>query len=50
MQNMNKKKQQEGGFLRIIIIIIILFLLLKYFNLTLTEIFEWIKDLFYSVW
>lgn len=43
-------KNQEGGFIDIIIAIIVIFLIMKYFGLTFTGIFEWVKNLFYSVW
>lgn len=45
-----KLKNQQAGFIDIIIAIIIIFLIMKYFGLTITGMFEWVKNLFYSIW
>lgn len=38
-------KNKKGGFLQLIIIIIVVLLLIKYFNITLSGIIDWIKNL-----
>lgn len=47
---MKKFKNKQGGFLQIIVLIVILFLVMRYFNLTITGIFDWLKALVLSVW
>ena len=45
----NNLKNRKGGFLELIIFIIVAFLLMRYFHITLTQIFDWLKGLFNSV-
>ncbi len=47
MKNLQNK---QGGFLDIIISIVIIFLIMRYFGLTITGIFDWLRELFYSIW
>jgi len=42
-------KNKEGGFIQLIIIVIVAFLLMRYFDITVTEIFNWFKALFRSI-
>jgi len=49
MKKLNLKNKQSG-FLNIIIAIVIIFLIMRYFGLTITGMFEWVKNLFYSIW
>ncbi len=45
-----KLKNQQGGFIELIIVLILTFLLMKYYGITFTGVFNWVKDLFLSVW
>ncbi|MDQ3245120.1 MAG: hypothetical protein M3P22_02145 [bacterium] len=47
---MKKIKNQNGGFIQAIILVVILFLIMKYYGVTLTGIWYWLKSLFLSVW
>jgi hypothetical protein len=40
------KNEKQGGFLKLIIIIIIAIFLIKYFNISISGIIEWLE----SVW
>ncbi len=40
---------KQGGFLKTIIIIIIALIILKYFNISLSDAINWLKDLWDSV-
>ncbi len=44
--NINNKK---GGFIQIIILIIVILIVMKYFGITIPDIFEWIAGLFHWV-
>ena len=46
---MNKFKNKQGGFLELIIFIVVAFLLMRYFDLTISEIVNWLKGLWNSV-
>ncbi|MFA4975178.1 MAG: hypothetical protein WC839_01265 [Candidatus Paceibacterota bacterium] len=45
----NNTKNKQKGFLKIIIIIVIALFLFKYFNITISDVFNWIKTLFNTV-
>lgn len=45
----NMIRNQQGGFLKLIIFIIIALLLMKYFNISLSDIINWIKVVFNTV-
>lgn len=45
----NNIKNRQRGFLKIIIIIVIALFIFKYFNITIVDVFNWIKTLFNSV-
>ena len=45
----NNIKNKQSGFFRIIILIGIALLVFKYFNITIVDVFDWIKSLFNSV-
>lgn len=53
--NSNIKNKQagpastQGGFLRLIIVIIIALFLMKYFKVSISDVFNWIKTLFDSI-
>ncbi len=54
MNKIIKSKQKEsvptqGGFLKLIIFIIVVLFLMKYFNISLTDVIDWIKALFNNV-
>ena len=40
---------KEDGFIKLIVVIIVAFLLLQYFDITITEIIDWLKKLVNSV-
>lgn len=42
-------KSKNGGFLKLILFIIIALVLLKFFNITISEIFNWFKTFFADV-
>jgi hypothetical protein len=42
-------KNKQGGFLKLIIFIIVVLFLMKYFNISLSDIVNWVKALFSSV-
>lgn len=44
----NYKKQQDG-FIETIVLIVIALLLMRYFNITFTSIYYWVRDLILSV-
>jgi hypothetical protein len=46
----NNLKNQQGGFLELIVVLIITFLIMRYYGITFTGIFNWLRDLFLSVW
>lgn len=46
---MNKITNQKGGFLKLIIFIIIALFLMKYFQVSLSDVINWFKNLFNSV-
>lgn len=48
---LNKKliSNNQDGFIETIILIVIALLLMRYFDITLTSIYYWLKDLVYSV-
>ena len=41
-------KNKEGGFLQIIIIIIIALAIMRYYNVTVFTVFDWVKGLSFS--
>ena len=45
----NHMKNQQGGFLKLIIIIVVVLFLLKYFDISFSDIINWIKTLFNSI-
>lgn len=45
----NNLKNQKGGFIETIILIVIVLLVMKYYGVTLSGIYYWLKDLFLSV-
>ncbi len=45
----NMMKSEQDGFLKLIIFIIVALFLMKYFKISLSDIFSWIKTLFNSV-
>ncbi len=45
----NNLKNEQGGFLKLIILIIVALFLMKYFKISLSDVFNWIKALFDSV-
>jgi hypothetical protein len=47
---MKSLKNKQGGFLDIIIAVVIILLVMRYFGLTFTAIFDWLRELLYSVW
>jgi hypothetical protein len=44
MKNILKSNRKEGGFLKLIILIVIALFLMSYFKVSLTDIFNWLKD------
>ncbi len=51
MNMINKNfKNQQGGFLELIVVIVIVLLVMKYYGLTFTGIWNWLQNLFWSVW
>ena len=49
MNNNDFKNKQEGGFIKLIIFIVIALFLMKYFKISISDVFEWIKTLLNSV-
>lgn len=45
----NDIKNKESGFLKLIFFIIIALFLMKYFKISLSDVFDWLKTLFNSV-
>lgn len=46
---MNNLTNQKGGFLKLIIFIVIALFLMKYFKISLSDVIDWLKNLFNSV-
>jgi hypothetical protein len=46
---MNNLKNKQGGFLKLIIFIIIALLIMKYFNISVSDIINWFKTLFSTI-
>ncbi len=44
-----KFKNQQGGFIETVVLIVIVLLVMKYYGVTLTGIYYWLKDLFLSI-
>ena len=42
-------KNKEGGFLKLIIFIVLALFLMKYFKISISDVFNWIKGLLNSV-
>ncbi|MFA6585716.1 MAG: hypothetical protein WCS86_00965 [Candidatus Paceibacterota bacterium] len=45
----NNIEKQQGGFLKLIIFIIVALFLLNYFNVSFSDVIDWIKALFNNV-
>ncbi len=41
-------KNEQGGFLKLIIFIVIALFLMSYFEISLSDVFNWVKALFVS--
>ncbi len=42
-------KSEQGGFLKLIVLIVIALLLMKYFKVSVTDVIDWFKTVFNSV-
>jgi len=42
----NHIENEQGGFFKLIILIIVALLLMKFFHITFSDVFNWIKGLF----
>ena len=45
----NNIENEQSGFLKLIIFIIIALLLMKYFNISVSDIVNWVESLFNSI-
>lgn len=43
-------KNKQEGFIELIIVVIIALILMRYYGITFTGVWYWLKDLFLSVW
>ena len=46
---MKRRAQRNGGFIQVIIVVILALLFLRYFNISISGTFLWLKSLFMSV-
>lgn len=46
MNDNSNMKNEQGGFLKLIIFIIIALFLMKYFDISVSDIIDWIKNIF----
>jgi len=44
-----KFRNQDGGFLKTIVLIIVALIVLKYFNISLSDAINWLKELWDSI-
>lgn len=42
-------KNNEGGFIKLIILIVVVLITMKYFNISISSLIDWVKDLINSV-
>lgn len=49
MENKKSGLPAQAGFIKLIVVIVIAFLLLRYFDITITEIIDWLKGLWNSI-
>lgn len=47
--NKDKNNNEQGGFLKLILIIVIALFLMKYFNIHISDIINWFKNLLNSI-
>lgn len=45
----NRINNAQGGFIETIILIVVTLLVMRYFDITFTEIYYWVRDLVFSV-
>lgn len=43
-------KNKQEGFIELIIVVIIALILMRYYGITFTGVWYWLRDLFLSVW
>jgi|GEM_PF-2897615 len=49
IQKFDIKKGSQGGFIQVIIVILIALLLMKYFGITVSEVYYWFRSYFADV-
>ncbi len=45
----NNIKNKQGGFIKLIIFIVVVLFLMKYFEISVVDVLNWVKTLFNSV-
>lgn len=46
---MKNIKNEQGGFLQLILLVVVVLFLMKYFGVSFSDVYNWLKDLLDSV-